>query len=165
MLHDQPHSRSLLRRKRTCNVRTTKAECNRQGGMAANKQKLSLQSTVLKDAMTLAFYNVEAGKLAALGLGALTMSAFMRTSRKASTPGPARPGPARLGSARLGSPAPSSSGPEIVWRPSRPSGELAALGGCTLNRRQTSALRCRRRVDDGEQDARRRLSRCMAHPL
>ena len=66
--------------------------------MAANKQKLSLQSTVLKDAMTLAFYNVEAGKLAALGLGALAMSAFMRTSRKASTP--ARPGPARLGSAR-----------------------------------------------------------------
>ncbi len=65
--------------------------------MAANKQKLSLQSTVLKDAMTLAFYNVEAGKLAALGLGALTiymiyMIAFMRTSRKASTPGPARPG-------------------------------------------------------------------------
>ena len=68
--------------------------------MAANKQKLSLQSTVLKDAMTLAFYNVEAGKLAALGLGALTMSAFMRTSRNGSTPGPARPGPARLGSAR-----------------------------------------------------------------
>ena len=127
--------------------------------MAANKQKLSLQSTVLKDAMTLAFYNVEAGKLAALGLGALTMSTFMSTSRKASTPCPARPC-----SARLGSPAPSSSGPEIAWRPSRPSGELAALGGCT-RRRQTSALRCRRRVDDGEQDARRRLSRCMAHPL
>ena len=63
--------------------------------MAANKQKLSLQSTVLKDAMTLAFYNVEAGKLAALGFGALTMSAFMRTSRKASAPGPARPRLAR----------------------------------------------------------------------